>query len=93
MDEDPKAAVKEVDPDEHEPARRLAVARLGKLTPESASPEQQMWHTYPPVEMPSVEGVVGALTRPETWPASELFWGQGDIARVGMLHQLALQVR
>ena len=58
----------------YDPARRLAVARLGKLTPESAALEAQMWHTYPPVEMPSVEGVVGALTRPETWPdyASEL---------------------
>jgi len=60
--------------DAYDHARRLAVARLGKLTPESAPPEQQMWHTYPPVEMPSVEGVVGALTRPETWPdyASDL---------------------
>ena len=51
--------------------------------PESAEPDpyaeqapldEQVWHTYPPVRMPSVEGVVGALTRPETWPdyASEL---------------------
>ena len=50
------------------------MAKLGKLTPESAPPEQQMWHTYPPVQMPSVEGVLAALTRPETWPdyASEL---------------------
>jgi hypothetical protein len=53
---------------------RLRLARLGRLTPESAPPEQQTWHTYPPVAMPSVEGVVGALTRPETWPdyASEI---------------------
>ena len=36
--------------------------------------EDQVWHTYPPVEMPSVEGVIDALTRPETWPdyASEI---------------------
>ncbi|MBV9804348.1 MAG: hypothetical protein JO130_14200 [Solirubrobacterales bacterium] len=52
----------------YDPARRLALARLGKLTPESGPPESQMWHTYPPVEMPSVDGVVSALTRPETWP-------------------------
>ncbi len=60
--------------DAYDPTRRLEMARLGKLTPESAPPEQQAWHTYPPVEMPSVEGVVGALTRPETWPdyASEI---------------------
>jgi hypothetical protein len=58
----------------YDPGRRLELAKLGKLTPESAPPEQQTWHTYPPVAMPSVEGVVSALTRPETWPdyASEL---------------------
>jgi hypothetical protein len=60
--------------DAYDPSRRLAMARLGKLTPESAPLDQQTWHTYPPVEMPSAEGVVAALTRPETWPdyASEL---------------------
>ncbi|MBV9811079.1 MAG: hypothetical protein JO286_28215 [Solirubrobacterales bacterium] len=60
--------------DAYDPERRLSLAKLGKLTPESAPPEQQTWHTYPPVEMPSVDGVVGALTRPETWPdyASEI---------------------
>jgi len=60
--------------DAYDPQRRMAVAKLGKLTPESAPPDRQTWHTYPPVEMPSVGGVVGALTRPETWPdyASEL---------------------
>jgi hypothetical protein len=58
----------------YDPACRRALARLGRLTPETAPPEQQTWHSYKPVEMPSVEGVVGALTRPETWPdyASEL---------------------
>jgi hypothetical protein len=58
----------------YDPARRLALARLGKLTPEHAPPSDQVWHTYPAVEMPSVEAVVGALTRPETWPdyASEI---------------------
>jgi len=56
------------------PERRMALARLGKLTPGSASPARQTWHTYSPVEMPTVDGVVAALTRPETWPdyATEL---------------------
>lgn len=59
---------------EYDPAVRMQLARLGELTPESAPRERQMWHTYPPVEMPSAEAVVGALTRPETWPdyASEI---------------------
>jgi len=58
----------------YEPGRRMAVARVGELTPESAPPERQTWHTYPPVEMPSVDAVVAALSRPETWPdyASEV---------------------
>jgi hypothetical protein len=57
-----------------DPQARMRLARLGKLTPESAPPERQTWHTYPPVEMPSAEAVVVALTQPETWPdyASEL---------------------
>ena len=48
--------------------------RLGPLTPETAPPEEQTWHTYPPVPMPSVDAVVATLTRRETWPdvASEL---------------------
>ena len=53
---------------DYEPSVRLHLARLGKLTPESAPPSEQMWHTYPAVEMPSVEGVIAALTAPETWP-------------------------
>jgi hypothetical protein len=58
----------------YDPDRRLALVRLDDPTPESAPPEQQVWHTYPAVEMPSAEAVIGALTRPETWPdyASEI---------------------
>jgi hypothetical protein len=54
--------------DAYEPERRMELARLGPLTPESAPADEQVWHTYPPVEMPSAEAVVAALTRPETWP-------------------------
>jgi hypothetical protein len=58
----------------YDPGRRLKLARLGALTPERAPAEQQVWHTYPPVRMPSAEAVIAALTRPETWPdyASEI---------------------
>lgn len=60
--------------DAYDHRHRMRLARLGALTPESAPVDQQTWHTYPPVAMPSVEAVVGALTRPETWPdyASEI---------------------
>jgi hypothetical protein len=58
----------------YDPERRLRLARLGELTPESAPLAEQVWHTYPPVAMPSAEAVIDALTRPETWPdfASEV---------------------
>jgi len=49
-------------------SRRMALARLGELTPERAALEEQVWHTYPAVEVPSAEAVIAALTRPETWP-------------------------
>jgi hypothetical protein len=64
-------------PDEkaaYDHSKRMKLARLHELTPESAPPTEQVWHTYPPVEMPSAEGVIAALTKPETWPdyASEI---------------------
>jgi hypothetical protein len=60
--------------DAYDPDRRLALARVGDLTPEQAPLAEQVWHTYPPVAMPSAEGVIAALTQTETWPdyASEI---------------------
>jgi hypothetical protein len=60
--------------DGYDPGHRLALARVGDLTPETAPLEEQVWHTYPPVEMSSADRVVAALTKPETWPdyASEI---------------------
>ena len=52
----------------YDPAVRLGLARLGELTPERSPVSEQVWLTYPPVEMPSAEGVIAALTAPETWP-------------------------
>src|SRR4051794_12154402 len=58
----------------YHPEDRLRHARLGAVTPETAPSERQVWHTYPPVAVPSAGGVIGALSQPETWPdyASEL---------------------
>ena len=44
------------DREAYNPERRRVLARLGELTPESAPPEEQTWHTYPPVRMPSADG-------------------------------------
>ena len=58
----------------YDPESRLRLARLGALTPERAPLTEQVWHSYPSVEMPSAEGAIAALTQPETWPdyASEI---------------------
>ena len=60
--------------DAYDPECRMKLAKLGELTAESAPLEEQVWHTYDPVEMPSAEAVIAALTKPETWPdyASEI---------------------
>lgn len=60
--------------DAYDPGRRLALARLGALTPEAAPPDDQVWHTYPPVALPSADRAVALLSAPERWPdvASEI---------------------
>lgn len=52
----------------YDPASRMELAKLGPLSPEHAPPEDQTWHTYPPVELPSAESAIEVLTAPEVWP-------------------------
>lgn len=58
----------------HDPEVRLRNARLGPLTPPSAPSQGQVWHTYPPVEVPDARGALDGLLAVEMWPeyASEL---------------------
>jgi hypothetical protein len=52
----------------YHPEVRLRAATLGPLSPPSAPGREQVWHTYPPVPVPSAERAVEALTRVEAWP-------------------------
>jgi hypothetical protein len=52
----------------YDPEVRLRLARLGESTPPVAPEREQTWHTYPAVEVPSADGMIAALSRPETWP-------------------------
>jgi hypothetical protein len=54
--------------DAYDPTVRLRAAKLGPLTPPVLPPSEQVWHTYAPVPVPSAEGVIALLTRPEIWP-------------------------
>lgn len=80
------------DREAYNPERRRVLARLGELTPESAPPEEQTWHTYPPVRMPSAAAVIEALTRVETWPdyASEI--GRFTPLRAGGLNGQTFEI-
>jgi hypothetical protein len=54
--------------DAYDPTIRLRAAKLGPLTPPVAPPADQVWHTYAPVAVPSAQGVIALLTKPEIWP-------------------------
>jgi hypothetical protein len=56
------------DRDAYSPEDRLGLVPLGGLTPESAPPERQVWHTYPAVELPSADAALTLIHRPERWP-------------------------
>ncbi len=58
----------------HDPELRLRQAAVGQLTPPTRPDEEQVWHTYPPVELPDAQRAVEALLAVEHWPdyASEL---------------------
>ena len=60
--------------DAYDPGLRLALAPLGPLTPESGPLDEQTWHTYAPVRVPSARRVIELLNQPHRWPdfASEL---------------------
>lgn len=78
--------------DAYDPEARMKLARLGPLTPESVPIDQQVWHTYPPVEMPSAEGVIDALTRPETWPDYASAIGRFTPLRAGGLADQTFEI-
>ena len=58
----------------HDPEIRLRRAQVGALTPPRRPESEQVWHTYPPVELPDVGGTLAALLAVDQWPeyASEL---------------------
>ena len=58
----------------HDPVLRLAHAKVGALTPPQRPVAEQVWHTYPPVEVPDAAAAAAAVLAVEHWPdyASEL---------------------
>jgi hypothetical protein len=58
----------------HDPELRLDRAQVGPLTPPKRPEREQIWHTYPPVEVPDAAATAAAILAVEHWPdyASEL---------------------
>jgi hypothetical protein len=58
----------------HDPEVRLRRAQVGPMTPPRRPVTDQIWHTYPPVELPDAAATIRALLEVEHWPdyASEL---------------------
>jgi hypothetical protein len=58
----------------HDPEVRLRRAQVGPLTPPRRPVHEQVWHTYPPVEVPDAAATAAAVLTVEHWPeyASEL---------------------
>jgi hypothetical protein len=52
----------------YDPGVRMGLARVGPLAPAGEHGGAVITHTYPPVEVPAAEPVIGALAKPETWP-------------------------
>jgi hypothetical protein len=58
----------------HDPEVRLKNAGVGELTPPRRPVDEQVWHTYPPGEVPDAAATAAAVLAVEYWPdyASEL---------------------
>ncbi len=52
----------------HDPEIRLAQTPLGPLTPPRLPEHQQIWHSYPAVEVPDAAATVAALLEVDQWP-------------------------
>jgi hypothetical protein len=52
----------------YDPAIRMRLARVGPLAPSGEHGAREIFHTYPPVAVPSADAVIAALAQPETWP-------------------------
>jgi hypothetical protein len=54
--------------DDYVPERRLEHGSLAQLTPPQRPLEEQRWHTYRPVPLPSAGAALAAISQAERWP-------------------------
>ncbi|HWI06577.1 MAG TPA: hypothetical protein VNT54_03575 [Solirubrobacteraceae bacterium] len=78
--------------DAYKPEYRLRHAKLGAPTPPQRPRQEQVWHTYNPVQIESPARTLAALARPGTWPdyASDL--GRFTAVRSGGLNGQTFEI-
>lgn len=67
------------------PESRLRKGALAAMSPPTAPTGEQVWGTYPPVEVPSAQRAVALLLQPERWPDFASALGQFTPVRSGGL--------
>src|SRR6516225_340872 len=78
--------------DAYRPEERLEAGALAELTPPVSEPGEQTWHSYEPVDVPSAEGVVSALRKPEIWPDFGSEIGRFTAVRAGGLEGQTFEI-
>jgi hypothetical protein len=78
--------------DAYRPEDRLDTGALAELSPPVSEPGEQTWHSYEPVEIPSVAGVESALRRPEIWPDFGSEIGRFTAVRAGGLEGQTFEI-
>jgi hypothetical protein len=75
-----------------EPERRLDAGALGALSPPATPPEEQNWHTYPPVPVRSATATAAALRDPRYWTDHGSAIGQFVAVRQGDLEGQTFEI-
>jgi len=74
------------------PEVRLRRSRLGPISPPTAPPSEQMWHTYQQVPIPGVDDVVAVLEATESWSHFATDVGRFTALRSGPLRGQTFEV-
>jgi hypothetical protein len=80
------------DRDAYKPEYRLRHAKLGDPTPPARPRNEQVWHTYNPVQIDTPQRTIAALLRPQTWPDYGTDIGRFTAVRSGGLERQTFEI-
>ena len=76
----------------YQPEQRLRNAQLGSISPPSAAPSEQTWHTYEQVPVPGVDDLIAALEATDGWSHYATEIGRFTALRSGPLHGQTFEI-